>query len=579
MSKLSNVELHLVDSLEAANACKRWLSERRRILAVDTETGGLNWWRDDLRLVQLGDERHGWAIPWHGWGGLARELLESYDGWYVLQNAKFDDHFLRQHGVQLDRRKIADTRLMAHLVDTDSPTGLKAVATRLVDSTASLGDSILQQVMSKAGWTWATVPIDFEPYWSYGALDTVLTAHVFAALAGPARAHRELYDIEMAVQWLIADMEQRGVRIDRHYLEAGRLPLLEEARALRAQMADEYGIENLGSSDQLAAALQRDGWQPTVLTETGKPSMTKEVLATIDHPLARSAVHVRHLEKMVGSYFDNLLDLADDDVVHAKVNPIGARTGRMSIQDPALQTLPRDDPVVRDAFVPREGNRLLLVDYDQMELRLLAHFAGEDALLAAIHEDRDLHTYTAQLVFQLGGEQPSKQQRQLAKNAGFAKIYGSGVDKFAQTVGISTAEARDFLAGYDATYPKVRAFQRLVERVAYDRFDQEGVGYVTSPFGRRHVINNRQVVYKLVNYLIQGTGADLLKIKMLELAAQGLDEYMVLPVHDELVFDVPADQLADVQHAATRTMEERHRFRAPLTVGADVVDRWGDKYR
>lgn len=576
---LEGVELSLIDSWDEAQRFIAWLGERRPVLAVDTETEGFNWWEHRIRLCQVGDSMHGWAFEWDRWSGLLTETLARYDGPVAMHNFKFDLSMFRAHGLDIQVSRIDDTRTMAHLLEPGKLTGLKHVAERWVDrDAANAGQKVLDQAFREMKWTWATVPVDFQPYWAYGALDTVLTARVWE-LARPAvdQTFKGIYELEMAAQVALMEMEIRGARVDLEYSAAKRDELLGWGQNMRQWARDAYGVENLTSGVQVARRMIQDGWEPVELTATGQPSTKKEVLAQVDHPLAKALLDVRHAEKMAEAYFGNLLTLADGEYVHAKINPIGARTGRMSVTEPALQTLPRE-ALVRDAFIPRDGNRLVLIDYDQMELRLMAHFADEHAMQEIILSGQDIHNVTAQRIYGLPEPTPTKKQRQITKNAGYAKIYGAGASTFAKTAEISEPEALDFLVRYDAAFPGVRQFQRAMENQAWREHERTGEMAAWTPHGRRHPVETDKV-YKLVNYLIQGTGADVLKEKIVALDDAGFGPYMVLPVHDEIVFDVPAEDAEEILHEAMAIMEETERFKVPLTVDGTIVDRWGEKYR
>lgn len=167
-------------------------------------------------------------------------------------------------------------------------------------------------------------------------------------------------------------------------------------------------------------------------------------------------------------------------------------------------------------------------------------------------------------------------RRQLTKNAGYAKAYGAGVAKFAETAGVDVQEAKNFLNKLDATYPGIRNFQRDIEHLAMTRKANEGVAYVVSPAGRRHPADDGKE-YKLVNALIQGTASDLLKQVIVDLDHAGLADHLVLPIHDELMFDVPSEDVDEIREAVVDVMQT-DEYAVPLTVGADVVTKWGDKY-
>lgn len=587
---LSAVQLKLVETIDDAFALKRWLGERREVLAFDTETGGLDWWRDPLRLVQLGDEQTGWAIP-VTWLGFVIEVMAAYEGPIVAHNLKFDLHFLETNGVRLRRDLTHDTRIMAHLVNPARATGLKALARRLIHPNTILGERMLKDGMRENGWTWATVPYDFAPYWQYGALDPVLTARLYRRFAPTVRANYGwIYDIEIACQHVLADMERRGVRLDFGYIEPTLAAFDAYLTEMRAWIKLEFGVANPNSDPQVIDALQDRGMATylTKRTDKGNVSVDAEVLRSVPDPLARAILAFRDADKVANTYLRNYVGLANGDLIHASINPIGARTGRMSVSRPSLQNIPRSEHP-RNAFIARDGRRLVLSDYDQIEMRLLAHFAGEQRMIEAIrygdwmtsqgYPGYDVHSMNARGIYGVSVDDPvPKKQRQVTKNSGFAKIYGAGTAQFARTAGITITEAETFLETYDRQYPGVTRFQSEVARVAMQRALQEDEPYVVAPSGRRHPTTKNKI-YKLVNYLIQGTAADVLKRKLVELRMHGLDEYLVLPVHDEVIADVPKDDADEYAASLKAVMEDHESFAVPLTVDSEIVGCWGEKYR
>jgi DNA polymerase-1 len=569
-----DIQMTSIETFEEAEAFWRWLGERREgSIALDTETEGLHWWKDKIRLVQVGDANHGWSMRWDRWSGLVEQMFKVYDRRVVMHNFKFDTEFLRHNDVHPPVNMIDDTRTMAHLIDPDRRTGLKPLADELLGRGMSDGQDQLGKMMRAHKWDWKTIPYDVPIYWQYAALDTVLTARIYDRLDHDMGEYRELYDMEMAAQIAIMDMEIRGARIDIDYSVQKANELRDWANEVREWAQREHGI-NISSGQQLAKVMMADGWEPKKFTNSGQPQMTKEVLEHVDHPLAKLSADLKHAEKMASSYFDNFLELEDGGFLHAKINPLGARTGRMSVTDPALQTLPRD-ALVRDAFIPREGNKLLLIDYDQMEVRLGAHFFGDERMIHDIMTQDDVHTYVGCQIF--GTDTITKQQRQITKNAVYAILYNAGIATFAKTAGIPETEAKSFMRAYNEMYPGIRVFKKQLEQEAQNDRMWDGRVRIKTPYGRvQPVWDDKE--YKLINYLIQGTGADVLKHKIAELSAAGLDEFMILPVHDEIMFDVPEDIVEDVKKEAEDIMTAK-QFRVPLTVDAKIVERWGDAYR
>lgn len=596
MGLLDGVELELVDSVAHAERFLRWLAERRPVLAIDVETGGLDPETDALRLVQFGDEHRGWAIPWDHWGGVALEAIAQYEGELVGHNVGFDARFLELHsGTRLPRERIHDTMTMAHLLDPTQRKGLKPLAARLVDSRGAYASRMLDEAMTKQRWTWATVPIDFEPYWAYGCLDTVLTAHLHRILRPQVeRSYKHVYDLEQACSWVLRDMERRGVRVDIDYTHRKRMELDQFGQQVADWCVQAHGVRP-GSNAAVSKRLLELGIPLTKRTKSGALALDEETIlevlgvseldavdpTTLDagQQLAHQVLLRRKAEKIRSTYLDTFLERADAaDVVHCRINQLGARTGRMSVDTPALQTLPRGS-VVRDCFIPREGSVLLSADYDAIEMRLLAHFAQDEALLTAIADTAvDIHTAMARAMYDdqsLGKKDP---RRQVMKNVNFAKLYGAGLEKIALTAGVPVPQAQEFLTMYDSAFPGVRRFQRQVGHTAEERQREEGVAYVKTPVGRFQPADDNRG-YSLVNYLIQGTAADVLKETLVRLDEAGASDWMLLPVHDEIIFTVPEAETGDAMELISTVMPD-DRWAVPLTVGIDgPLKRWGDKHR
>lgn len=567
---MTGPELVLVDSTEEVAAFLSWLGERRPVLAWDLETTGLDPWRDRIRLAQFGDERTGWAFDYGDWRGVVRHVMDRYDRPMVGHNVKYDTSMLEADGVPVPRHLQHDTHHMTHLDNSAGPQGLKGAAVRELGRWAGAGERELKLAMKKAKWTWETIPSSFEPYWTYAALDPVITAGLAGRLWPRVQYARAAYEQEMAVSWVLLDLEQRGLRVDLEYCRARSAVLVAQLEIVEAR----WPSINLHSSTQVVRGLERDGVKLTKRTRKGQLATDDDVLRAIDHPLARDTLEARDLKKTIGTYLAPFVNLSVGDVLHPNINPHGAeKTGRMSITRPSMQNLPRRK-VVRDAIIPRDGNRLILADYQGQEMRLLAHFCREQRMIDAYLGGVDLHTYTAQEIYHVA--EPTREQRRVGKQSGFTKVYGGGAEKLALTAGISVPAARSFNRSYDRLFPGVPRFIRDVTRIVKKRAGGRESGWVTSLDGRRIMVPSAKA-YKGVNYLIQGSAADVTKRAMIDLDRAGLGDYMVLPVHDEVLFDVPEADVEDVT-AAAREMMERDDLRVPLVVETKVVERWGDAY-
>jgi DNA polymerase I len=582
---LEGVQLHLVDSFEEVEAFLRWLSadRGREWLAIDLETGGLDWWRQRIRMAQFGDTRDGWAIPYDRWGGLVDEVFQrvSHNGpRFVAHNAKFDSQWLRHN-----RHKpppFDDTMAMAYLIEPHKAKGLKAAAVRHVDKRAAGGQQALDRALKQAKWSWDSVPWDFPEYWKYAALDTVLTAALAETLWPRIEAEfKQAYYLQVESDAVLQKMEMLGMRVDIPYCHEQQQRLDARLDELITMFDEQYGIDPL-SPAQLVKFFWEQGIEVPLTTDSGAPSVKKQSLEMIDHPLVHLILEARSCQKMSTTYFGNLIEFADHGgILHPNVNPLGAITGRQSITRPALQTLPRT-ALVRNAFIPRDGHKLLLADFQGQEMRVFAAFCNDPNMRAAYARGEDLHNFTAR---ELYGPNFTKQQRQTTKNAGFSKIYGAGVTKFAATAKISVGEAEKFLAMYDKLFPRARAFQgevvqKIMER---SRESDSDFGYITTLAGRKIPVP-RGRAYVGVNYIVQGSCSDILRRTLVDLDNAGLvdlgeDGGLVLPVHDETAFDVSENIVEDVTNEVVKIMEHSaFGISVPMVVETTIVDRWGDKY-
>lgn len=582
---IQDAKLHLVDSVEDAQAFLRWLGQRRPVLAIDTETTGLRPFAGDhVRLIQFGDSTEGWALSARRWYGVVEQAMSGLvadRAPIVFHNANFDLHFMDNAGWPLPMfRNIHDTYVMDHLLNPIRSHKLKHVAERLWPG-SGVGEVVLKDVFRKEKLGWATVPEDRVEYWGYAAMDTVITARTAETLWQQVNALglREAYDREMAVQGIAWGMEKRGIVVDLRYsgtlLEEWRM----EIELLVGELRD-LGVHNANANKQIAIALQlTEDWEPDEWTVTGQPKLDSAVLKGIDSEISRQVLRYRRLTKWSSAYLGNFIQGADSNSrIHPSINTLQARTGRMSYSGPSFQNIPRGRAIHR-AIIPSEGNVIYTVDYDSMEARFFAHYAQDPGLIAACIADVDIHTYSARLMYRdptIGKKDP---RRQKAKNGRFCRIYGGGPGKLADTIGVTEAEAREFIANDDQTFPGIRTFMRKVEQVARERSIIEGLPYVTSIGGRR-LVTEPDKLYKATNYLIQGGCADLLKTKIIEMDAAGLTPYMLLFVHDETVLDVPAGKEGEeIAHEVARIMREEKMLSVPLTCEPEgPFDTWGDKY-
>lgn len=586
---LDGTKLHYVDSIDEVLKLNSWLGERREhhALAFDTETTGLVVGVDRVRLVQVGDGVHGWAIPFDRWGGVFHNLTEIWDGYWLAHNAKFDVGMLDHEGIHMPRPRVRDTRIMHHVLYPHYSTALKNIATRLVDAHAASGQEKLSEAMGgKNGWTWANIPLTFPPYWMYGALDPVLTWKINEILWPQVQADcPAAFELENEVSWIIERMERYGAHIDLPYANEKLIAFETYVKAAEDWCKEHYNVKP-GSNAAIVKILQDEGYEFSKATASGAVALDKEVLGSIDHPLAATVLQRRQLQKLATTYLSHFVSEIDaDHLIHPSINVLGARTSRMSMERPNLQNLPRKSEhnpaaeTIRNCVTTRyecEGT-LLMCDFDQVEMRLLASMADETSMIEAFKGDTDFFVALARMVY--GDETIVKidKRRQVVKNAGYATIYGAGIAKFAATAGISFEQGQEVRSRWDTLFPRVLQFQREVQGIAVSRRHSEGLAYVRCPITRRRQVADAGKEYALVNFLIQGAAAAVLKKKLLELDAAGLGDYMVVPVHDEIILDVPNEHVADVATTLRDIMNDDTMFKVPLTASVSYGQRWGSK--
>lgn len=616
MKHLSDINVQLVTDIDTASECARWLSTLDRV-AIDTEGTGLSPERDHVRLVQFGDLDQAYVVPLEGvtfdrqpayaqakgWGGFAVDMLtriaEDPHGPRIdMQNAPYDHSMIRGTlGVFLPRHRIEDTRIAAHVLDSRTRLGLKELAKLHVDKNADLGQDILHDAMNPTtGWNWATVPIGFKPFWFYAGLDTILTSRVGDKLLPAVRLDApRSYGLEMAVQWVYEDMERNGVLLDRPYTEEFLAQLEQHVRDLEKWCMQTYRFYP-GSDTKVTAQLLKDGVHLTKQTQSGAAlSIDKEVLTGVDHPLARGVLARRQSMKVAG-YLRSYLDFADEhNIIHPSINTVGGvskdpfnpgggngvRTGRSSMTKPNLQQVPTRTEMgakVRRCFIPGPGHTWVSADASQIESRILAHYSKDPGLIAAFKSGEDFFVALAKQLFHDPDFQKSDPRRSTLKNGVYAKIYAAGPDKFAKTAGVSVQEAREFMQSFDQRFSGVPAFVRRISELARQRAEQEGAPYVRSPLTGRRLVADEDRPYTVVNYLIQGTAAELLKMMNVRLADKGLTPCMKFPVHDEINMSVPNDQLSEVLATIKETLNDDELLSVPVEWEIGTGENWGEAH-
>jgi DNA polymerase-1 len=603
-SGLESVQLELIDSVAKAQEFITWLGERRphNAIAIDTETGELpgnpkdhafSPWHGKLRLVQVGDGQRGWSIPWDQWAGVFYEAMNKFNGPIVCHNVAFEAKWFEiQSEWSIPWHRTHDTMIMSRVLDPLGSAALKNLTSRFVDSKAAALQSHLDQSMHANGWTWGTVPTNFEPYWAYGALDTVLTMRLFEQFwekTGPGKMYSVPYELEMAVRKIATRMELNGVRVDLDYSKQKLEELTAYGASVRQWGQDTYGI-SISSNMQLVKLLENLGAEITETTPSGQKSASKDQMKLLKingspevQQLADIVLKQRKADKLASTYFSNFISDNIDGFLHPTINTLQARTGRMSITNPALQTLPKGDATVRRAFLPKDDDHVIITsDLDQVEFRMFSSLSQDANLINLFNmadaTGSDPFTEIGREIYQDPTMQKSDKRRNLIKGVVYGRLYGAGVAKQALTAGVPKEQMQAVSDAFDQRFPGMTLFQKQVEDVGMRRLRTEGQGYVNTWTGRR-IPCDEDRVYTLVNYLIQGGAAEIFKQNLVKLDQADLTDLMIVPVHDEIVLNAPRKDAEEIKQLVRQCMTTTDGWAVPLTADADgPMENWGEKY-
>lgn len=588
-SPLAEVQLHLVETIDDAMALKRWLGERHDgIVAFDTESGGLSPWKTELRMVQVGDKRTGWAIPFERWGGAALEVLSTYEGDLAAHNGIHDWKFLSvKAGLDLPWHRIDDTLTLARIDDPARANGLKPLGSSLIDRRAVAGQKALDEGMAANKWNWATVPIDYPPYWIYSALDPVLTSHLEGHLKPRVMATApEAYDLERAANRICTNMMMRGLQLDIPYIEKAIGWYEDASLKIREWLKSAHQITSPASAGQLRRAFERLGQEILFWTDTGQPQFTKATLkfyATEGQnegvkQLATYILKVRKADKFPRDYLRKFLDMRDDgDILRMSINVMGAITSRMSVSEPPLQQLSRDEKMIRGSIIPRSGMAFISCDLDQIELRMIASASRDEGLIGAIKEADATGTNVFLVIGrEMYGEQITKSDPRYTqlKAYVYASAYGAGPDKLAETAGIPATTVRRIGDLFNKNFPGMkRLSDDLMHEAAAMKAQGERAG-VQLASGRFIPLKPGQE-YAALNYATQGPAAEFMKKCLVNLDNSGLGSNLLLPIHDEILLEVPEGDATEALKIVESCMTDRENFAVPVTAGGSILpERW-----
>jgi DNA polymerase I len=535
-----------------------------------------------------------------------RPILEGEQYPKALQNAKFDRLILKHQGIEL-KGVVFDTMLASYLLNPDDSHKLENIAQRYLGFSSQQYD---QLGIAKGG---TIADLEVERVAEYCGMDVYATYCLVAKLRESLAAMPEietlLLEVEQPLEPVLAEMEDRGIRIDVAYLKQFSKQLEADLAAIEIKAYEVAGEEfNLASPKQLSELLFYKlglDTKKSSKTKTGGYSTNVTVLEKLqgDHPVIDCILENRTLAKLKSTYVDKLPKIMRRETgrVHTDFNQAVTSTGRLSSSNPNLQNIPIRTAFsrqIRQAFIPQEGWILAAADYSQVELRILTHLSQEAILVEAYRNGDDIHALTARLLMDLESDaEITKEQRRIGKIINFGVIYGMGAHRLARETGVGFGEAKGFLDRYHDRYPKVFGYLQRMEQEAIAQ------GYVTTIMGRRRYVNfqdhklqelrghdpatidlqrlkprnfDAATLRAAANAPIQGSSADIIKKAMVELHEK-LKPYqgrLLLQVHDELVFELPPEEWAELEPVIQSTMENAVQLSIPLKVDISSGENW-----
>jgi DNA polymerase-1 len=573
------------------------------IVALDTETTSLDPQAAKLVGLSLSVQPGSAAyIPLgHAYPGAPKQLgleatLARLKPWLedparpkLGQNAKYDMHVLANHGTRL-RGLQHDTLLESYVLESHKPHDMDSLALRHLGVRTITYEQVAGKGASQIGFEQVSV----ERATEYSAEDADITLQLHRAMYPQVAADEKLSEvyhrIEMPVLAVLFTMERAGVLLDSALLSAHSQELGKRMVEIEQRAKEAAGQPfNLNSPKQIQDILFEQQKLPVLKrTPSGQPSTDEDVLQelALNYPLAKLILDFRTLSKLKSTYTDKLPRMVNprSGRVHTNFAQAVAVTGRLSSNEPNLQNIPirtAEGRRIREAFIAPRGHSVVSADYSQIELRIMAHLSRDESLLAAFQSGEDVHRRTASEVFGLPAEQVSSEQRRYAKTINFGLIYGMSSFGLAQQLGIERGAAQQYMDRYFLRYPGVKAYMDATRATARER------GYVETVFGRRLYMTDIRAANMqrrnaaeraAINAPMQGSAADLIKLAMIAvhrwLTGTHLGARLILQVHDELVLEVPDQELDLIRAEVPRLMTTVAQLAVPLVVDVGAGPNW-----
>jgi len=570
--------------------------DKESVIAFDTETTGLDYEKDHLVGFSFCvDESIAYYVPFaHSYLGveeqidvanIKRAIKKLFEYKIVGHNIKFDLHFVTRF-LEVESLPIeSDSMILAWLINPESALSLDKLAKALLNH-----EMIAFKDTVKKGENFASV--ELEDACKYAAEDALITLKLYKMfleklkLQNAEHLIQEAKDVEIPFIETLLCMERRGIELDVNFMEDFLVEVKETLETLTKSIYDLAGTEfNINSTKQLGVVLfETLGLPVGKKTKTGYSTDEKVLNSLKDkHIIIPKLLEYREVYKLYSTYIEPLLKLAFEDEshrIHTSFIQTGTATGRLSSKNPNLQNIPTRTPLgakIREAFVAGEGKMLIGIDYSQIELRLLAHFSQDPTLVDAFKHDKDIHLQTATILF---GEAEAKEKRNIAKTVNFGLLYGMGQKKLSDTLGITTKEAKAIIEKYFESFPTVKEYFRSIVDTSKEK------GYVETLLGRRRYFDYERATpmfraayeRESVNTVFQGSAADLIKLSMNKIHQiiqdESLQATMLLQIHDELIFEVDAQEAEHLAERFKEIMESIYRLNIPLKSSLNVGKNW-----
>jgi len=601
----SNIEVIIIDTDDKLNGLVKELS-KARVISFDTETTDTEEMKAELVGISLAiQEGQGYYIPVGHTSGnnlsiekvisaLTPSMTNPKIG-KIAHNAKYDYILLARYGL-IASPLAFDTMLAEFIVDPSSRNlGLKNLAA------IRLGEEMthIEELIGKGKKQISMADVAIETVANYAAADAETTLHLMPIMQeelGRVNGAKILDEIDMPLTTVLAEMEMAGALIDTDFFSKMSVELAKRLAEIEKEIYQLAGKTfNINSPQQLSDILfnhlRLEPPDKGRKTATGFYSTSADVLDAMrgKHSILDWILEQRELSKLKSTYVDALPTAVDKNTgrVHTSYSQVGAVTGRLSSNNPNLQNIPIRTETgrrVRNGFIAEKGNVLLSVDYSQIELRIVAHMAEDEAMLAAFRAGEDIHATTAAAIYDIELDKVTKDMRRHAKAINFGLIYGMSAFGLSRSTELTLAEAEDFVKAYFRKFPGVKKYLDGMRRQAAE------IGYVETLLGRRRYfpalqgkvnvqIKNREE-REAINAPIQGTAADIMKIAMLRIPSAlknaGLKGKMLLQVHDELVLECPESEMQETAQVVQETMANAYPLSIPLETEARAGANWGE---